>query len=102
MERLAGGLDSLSDALDFLFQVVFLDRAEVRAVHLDALGLGQVAAKDAVDEILEVVEAVTVLADEGFAVARMDLEARAVVGFLRLDGRRETEVSEHRVENFGR
>ena len=81
LEGLAGGFDPLGDALDFLCQLVFLDGAEMLAVHLDALGLGQVAAEDAVDEVLQVVEAVAVLADERLAVARVDLQARAVDGF---------------------
>lgn len=102
LDRLAARHDPLGDASDFLAQAVFLDRPEVAAVHLDTLGLGQVFAEDAVDEVLEVVEPLAILANEEFTLARVNLQAGAVVGFLLLDGRRETQVPQHRVEDLVR
>ena len=100
-EGLAGDFHPLGDATDFFPEVIFLHRAEMGTIHFDALRLGVVAAEDAIDEILEVIQAVAIFADESFAVSGMDLQAGTVVSFLGLDRGREPEVSKHRIENLG-
>lgn len=102
LEGLTGDFDTLSCGLDFLVEVVFLDGAEVAAVHLDALGIGAVAAENAVDEVLQVVEAFAVFADENGAIRTLDLEAGAVRCVLQIDRRCIPEVPEQRIENFSR
>jgi hypothetical protein len=85
LERLAGDFHPFGNAADFLFELIFLDRAKVGTIHLDALRLGVVAAEDPVDKILKVIQTVAILANQRFAVSGMDLQARTIVGFLSLD-----------------
>ncbi|MCU0752267.1 MAG: hypothetical protein MUC40_04415 [Akkermansiaceae bacterium] len=98
---LAGFLDACGDFADLLRHLVLADGAEMLAVHLDALRFGKLPPQDAVHEVLNVIEPVAIAADDGFAVRRLDLEARPVVGFLHLDGGRQAELAEHGVEYPG-
>lgn len=100
LEGLASGFHAIRESFDFLDEMILLDRAEMRTIHLDALGFGNVSAEDAVHQILEIVKPVPVLADECLALAGMDLKARTVVSFLDFDRGRESEVPEHRIEYF--
>lgn len=101
LKWLARCLHSLGDPPNFLVHAVFLDRTEMPTVHFDALGVRMMSADNAVYQILEIVQAVTIMADDRFTLAGMDLQARAIMGLLDFDRRRIPEVSEHRVENLG-
>ena len=90
--RLAGGFHPLGDFADLGSHLVLADCAEMLAVHLDAPGIGELAPQDAVDEVLQVIEPVAVVADDRLTIGRVDLQAWAVIGFLDFDGRCQTEV----------
>ena len=100
-EGLPGSLHPLGDLPDLLGHLVLADGPEMFAIHLDALRFGLVPPQDAVDEILDVVQALAVAADDGLALRRVDLQTRAVVGFLGFDGHRNGEMAEHRVKDSG-
>ena len=72
------------------------------AIHLDPLRLRVVPPDDPVHEVLQVIQAVAILADQHFTLAGMNLQARSVFGLLDLDRRREAQMPEHGVENLGR
>ena len=100
LEGFAGGFHALGHPGDLRFQAVFLDGSEVFAVHLDPLGIGEMSADDAVDEVLEVVESVSFVPNDGLALTGMDLKAWPVRSLLELDRSREPEVPEHGIENL--
>jgi hypothetical protein len=93
---------SLGDATDFLPQLLFLHGSEVGTIHLHSLGVRQMPPEDAIDQILEVVQAVALMTNDRLTLRRMDLQAESLMGFLKLDRRRKPEMPEHRIENLNR
>lgn len=100
LKRFTRCLHPLGEAPDFFVQLVLLDRTEMRAIHLDPLGLEGMSPQDAINEVLEIVESVAVLSYNSFAFARVDLQARPIVGFLDLNGCREAEMAKHRIKDL--
>jgi hypothetical protein len=67
-EGFTGNLHPLGDGADFLPELIFLDGTEMGAIHFDTFCLGVMAAEDAIDEVLEVIQAVAFLTNERLAV----------------------------------
>jgi len=101
IERFSARFDSLCQAFDFLVEVIFLDGAVMGAIHLDSLRLQIMAAEDAIDEVLEIVEAIAISANDRPALCGDNLQAWAIVSFLHLNGSGKAEVAEHGIEDLG-
>ena len=98
----AGGADTEGHLLDVVDEVVFADGAVVFDINADAGCAGHVADEDAVYEVLDVVEDLAPVTDEGIGVLGEDLEGRDFGGFELFDLDGEAQVAEHRVEDFAR
>jgi hypothetical protein len=96
----AGGADAEGHLLDVIDEVVFADGAVVFDIDADAGCAGHVADEDAVYEVLDVVEDFAPVTDEGIGVFGEDLEGGAFGGFELFDLDGESQVAEHRVEDF--
>jgi hypothetical protein len=99
-DRLAGGLyfgghfpDAVEEAFNFILPEIF-------HIEAHAGGVGEFLAEQFVDEVLEVVEAFALPADEGFRFFHADVEGRSGGIFIHFDSHAVTEVAEHDLEDF--
>lgn len=100
LKGLAGGADLLGEEADAVKEALGFAAAEVFHVEADARGLRVLLAKELIEEVLEVVEALSLGADEGLGLGHADVEGRPGGVFGELDGSAEAEVAEHGIENF--
>ena len=72
--------DFVGEVVGLVLDLLFLFEAEIFAVETDAIGVGIGFAHDAVDEVLQVVEAFAVFSDDEFVVFGVEVEDVVVLG----------------------
>jgi hypothetical protein len=70
------------------------------AIHTNPFGVWHLTPEDAIDQILDVIQAVSVLPDHRLFLRRENLQAGTFGGFLNLDLCHDSEVAEHGIEDF--
>ena len=77
-----------------------LAHTEMIAIDPDAGGILHLFLQDAIDEILQVVEAIPVLADEETTLPGQNLQAGPFLAFFLLDGHLKPKLSDHGLKNL--
>lgn len=76
----AAVFDFVGEVAGFVHDLVFFLVAEIFAIEADSAGVGVGFAHDAVDEVLEVVEAFAIFPDDEFVVFGVEIEDVGVIG----------------------